>query len=448
MDTLKQAWKQSKIFRIVLSAALVWFLLRLIFQIVFTAGLFPELTGEGGLPADLPVYMGAAQRFQLRQAIYPQDLSDSTYHYPYSPPFAMLSELLLWLPGRWTAMISLALIFAGYFLTYVLWMKIFERPGLQRAREKMAWVLPVWLVFAPFWGGMSYLNIGVIVALITTLLIKSILDERLEWAVPCLTFLLISKIMWAFPIALPLLLGQRRFFVKLAAWASVFYLALVGMSMLVAGPTYIVQQYGEYFHHLQRLTTEFPWHVLGTTPYFGYNHSIKQTVIFFLGNEPWVQWLATAIKIILLVPLAIISWQLFRHPRQVAAYEKTSPSLYIEFAFILYLGAFIWLDIIWELLLGIVIFTYLLAVLEKHWERGMVWGLFLVYALVDVIRLVSYAIGGDRVLQMDGEYILTDPSVYLPLALLVLLLFYAILVGRLWRTIKNLHQESIAHEVK
>jgi hypothetical protein len=97
MKALRKVWKQSKVFRVLLILAFVWFILRLTFQIVYTAGAFPELTGESGLPADLPVYMGGAQKFQLRQTPYPQDLSDLTYHYPYSPPFAMLSEILLWL---------------------------------------------------------------------------------------------------------------------------------------------------------------------------------------------------------------------------------------------------------------------------------------------------------------------------------------------------------------
>jgi hypothetical protein len=223
----------------------------------------------------------------------------------------------------------------------------------------------------------------------------------------------------------------------------VAYLALVGWTTLVAGSAYIVKQYGEYFNHLNRLTTEFPWHVWGTTPYFGLNHSVKQTVVFILGDKPWVLQLATAIKLVILIPLAIVCWRIFRLPRQVPENKKLASSLYLDLAFSLYLGAFIWLDIVWELLLGIVLFTYLLATLEQRWIRGLIWGAFLIYAFLDVIRLVSYAIGGDRVLQMQGEYILTDPSIYFPLTLLIILLFYTILVRRLWRTTKNLSNTKI-----
>ena len=443
MDTFRRVWVQSKVFRTVLIVAFIWFFLRLTFQIIYTAGAFPELTGESGLPADLPVYMAGAQHFQLRQMLYPQDLSDSTADYPYSPPFAMLSEILLWLPARWTAMLSLLLIVLAYILIYLQWMRIFRQLKLPHVEEKMVWLLPVWLIFSPFWGGISYLNIGVIVALATTLLLRCILEERLGWSVLLLAFLFISKIMWAFPLALPLLLGRRRFFLKLVAFTAAAYLALVGWAMLAAGPAYIVQQYGQYFNHLNRLTTDFPWSVWSVTPYFGLNHSVKQTVIFILGDKPWVQQLATLLKLVLLIPLIVVSWRLYRHPREVAKYENPSASLYLELAFILYLGAFIWLDIVWELLLGIVIFTYLLATLEQTWQKWTVWGLFLLYAFLDVIRLVSFAIGGDRVLQMDGEYVLTDPSIYVPLTLFIILLFYAFLVRRVWRMTKDISTAKV-----
>src|ERR1700690_3263422 len=99
MEPLRQAWAKSKAYRIILIVALIWFVLRLAFQLIYAAGLFPELTGSSGLPEDLPVYMGAAQAFQTHQGIYPQDLHNTTAEYPYSPPFAMLSIVLLWLPG-------------------------------------------------------------------------------------------------------------------------------------------------------------------------------------------------------------------------------------------------------------------------------------------------------------------------------------------------------------
>ena len=47
--------------------------------------------------------------------------------------------------------------------------------------------------------------------------------------------------------------------------------------------------------------------------------------------------------------------------------------------------------------------------------------------------MVSYLVGGDSLVIMQGEYVLTDPSVYVPLIMLVILTFYFFLVRRLWK---------------
>ena len=72
--------------------------------------------------------------------------------------------------------------------------------------------------------------------------------------------------------------------------------------------------------------------------------------------------------------------------------------------------------------------------MQQRWAKILVWGIFLLYAFVDVIQLVSYLIGGDSVIQMQGEYVLTDPSLYVPLIMMVILVFYFILLKRLWKT--------------
>jgi hypothetical protein len=319
------------------------------------------------------------------------------------------------------------------FLIYTQWMQIFQRLKLSAIREQMAWTIPLWLIFSAFWGDIVYLNVGILVALAATALIKCILEERLGWAVVWLTCLLISKIMWAFPLALPLLLGRRRFFFKLLGLGALAYLVMVGLSMLVGGPGYVLQQYAGYFSQLNRLTTDFPWHVWSQTHFLGYNHSIKQIVVFVLGDQPWVLMLATAIKILLLIPLAVICVRLLRRPPERSDSQATATQM-LDLIFALYLGAFIWLDIVWEALLGIVIFAYLLATLDKRWAKGLIWAIFGLYAFVDVIQLVSYIVGGDSLLVMQGEYVLTDPSIYVPLIMLVILTFYYFLVRRLWKS--------------
>ena len=58
------------------------------------------------------------------------------------------------------------------------------------------------------------------------------------------------------------------------------------------------------------------------------------------------------------------------------------------------------------------------------------------YALLDIWRLVSYIGLGDAVLY-QGAYVLTDPLIYIPWILFVLLAFYAILLVRLNRLVSN-----------
>jgi hypothetical protein len=86
---------------------------------------------------------------------------------------------------------------------------------------------------------------------------------------------------------------------------------------------------------------------------------------------------------------------------------------------------------VWELSLGIVVFTYLLATLEGRHAKTLVWITFLPYALIDLWQLISFAVFGMDVIA-PGPYILTDPSIYLPLIMIVILTFYALLLKRLW----------------
>jgi hypothetical protein len=257
--------------------------------------------------------------------------------------------------------------------------------------------------------------------------------------------LVFSKLMWAFPVALPLFLGKHRFFWKLVICTGAVYLAIVGLSAAIGGPEYLLQQYAGYLNHLKRISTEFPWRVWTATPILGYNQSIKQLIIFFLGDKAWVQLFATAIKVALLTPLAILGWQLWRTPTQPA--QEKDPQLILDLAFVLYLGAFLWLDIVWEVLLGIVIFSYLLATLENQRAKIAVWAIFIPYSLVDIIQLISVGVGGSSVIMLKGGFILTDPSIYLPIMTLILLLFYGLLMNRLWkRTIihKNIYQSPVS----
>jgi hypothetical protein len=274
------------------------------------------------------------------------------------------------------------------------------------------------------------MNTYILIALFATFLIDAALQERLGWASFWLGAVILPiKPHWAFALALPLLLGRYRFFLKLLVGAAIAYLVVAGITILAGGVEYGIRQYQDYFAFLSRLTRDYPWWG-PDRPFLGYNHSILQTVLYWFGISAASMGLATIFKLLLLLPLGWISLKFLRHPVNQAGRDVPETALAIVFA--LYLGAFIWLDMVWELSLGIVIFAYLLATTGQKGVRALLWILFGPYALLDIWRLASYLALGDNVLY-EGAYVLTDPLIYVPWIMIVMLAFYAILLWRLNR---------------
>jgi hypothetical protein len=426
---LQHAWSRSKLFRTVLISATLCALLLLAAQGWLLAE--TEFTpGEGSvIGIDLRIYINAAKHLQQRQDLYLKGSLDVMEdQYPYAPSFALAFIPSLWLPSfTLIAIVHTLLHIAAYVLLYYRWNRIFRDWGLERASEVLACTLPVWLIFSAFWGDLGYLNVYTIMALLGTLLIEAILSEQLGWSLLWLSIIIQIKPQWAFAAAVPLLLGRYRFFLKLLALAVVTYVAVIGIMMLVTGPAYVWQQYADYIQFLGRLSHDWPWRGQ-EAPYLGYNHSIKQTIVYLLGATPGAMNLATGIKVLLLVPLGLVSLRhLLRPIRQPG---RDVPRLSLDLALALYMGAFIWLDVVWEVTLGIAVFVYLLATVESKATRIVIWGVFLPYALVAIFQIAGFAILGMNAL--DGAYILTDPSIYVPLIMIVILVFYAILIKRLW----------------
>ena len=429
--SLRQAWSQSKTFRIVLSLALGYTFLRSAVQAAFLSGLIVpgEYKTAGGMyvPPDLQVYLDAAGRLVAREDLYPSGPLPQVEFYQYSPVFAMFFVPFRWLPTGALLLVHSLLHILAYAALYFRWVRLFRRFSVGRAAEAMAWLLPVWLVYSSFWADWAYLNIYVVAALLSTFLLEAVLEERLGLASLWLALLLAVKPHWAFAALVPLLLGQTRFFFRLALWGAAGYTALALATMLAAGPGYGWRQHVAYAQFLLHLGANFPWR--GPEAGFpGYNHSVLQTLVFWAGASPGVMHLATALKILATAPLA---WVGVRHVLQPAGRPaREAPELGLDLAFALYLAAFLWLDWVWELSLGPVLFAYLAGTTDR---RGGVWlaAIFLPLALLDLWQLISVAAFGSRVIA--GAYILTDPGIYLPITLIVILAFYAVLVKRLWQ---------------
>ena len=432
MKYIREEWSRSKTYRVLLILAVIYALLRLAIQVfLFSDAMRPEAVAEGvQVSADLQQsYIASAQRFQAREDLYLKgSLEHVEAHYLYSPAFAFFFAPILLLPLQILLPLMLVIHVAAYALLYVWWHRIFDRNDLQNIARQWARLLPLYLVFSAFWDDLAYMNTYIIVALFATLLIEAVLQEKLGWAAFWLGAVILPiKPHWAFALALPLLLGRYRFFVKLLAGAGVAYFIVAGITILAGGVEYGIRQYQDYLGFLARLTRDYPWWG-PEQPFLGYNHSVLQIVLYWFGVSAANMRLATVIKLVLLIPLGWISLKFLRNPVNRAGSEVPETALALVFAF--YLGAFIWLDMVWELSLGIVIFAFLLATTEQKWTRLLLWVLFGPYALLDIWRLVSYMALGDDVLY-QGAYVLTDPLIYVPWIMMVLLVFYAMLLLRL-----------------
>ncbi|RLC66104.1 MAG: hypothetical protein DRI48_05445 [Chloroflexi bacterium] len=445
---LRQICSRSKTFRFVLAGAAIYAVLRLAIQGVYLAvmlmtlspahaigGELPEWVEAAGptVPVDLQLYVDAATRLLERQDLYPT--ADRIEVYQYSPSYALAFTPFLGLSPAALAIVHTFLHLVAYGALYLRWRGIFHRLNLERANHVLAWTLPVWLVFSAFWSDLSYLNIYVIMALLGTLLIDAVLHEHLGRSLLWLSIILQIKPHWAFAAVVPLLLGRYRFFLKLIALALVTYVAICGATILAVGPAYGRQQYVAYVQFLANLSRDFPWRG-PDAGFLGYNHSITQIVVYLLGVTPAAMRLATSVKALLLIPLAAVAWRCLLNPVDRPGY--TVPQIGLDLAFALYLGAFIWLDMVWELSLGVAAFPYLLSTLQQRSARALLWSVFLPYSLIDLWQIASFALFGMEVIA-PGPYILTDPSIYVPIVMLVILTFYALLIRRLWSLPARLH---------
>jgi hypothetical protein len=417
---------------VLLVLAILYAVLRLAIQVfLFSDAMRPEAVEEGvQISADLQQsYIASAQHFQAHEDLYNKgSLEHVEAHYLYSPAFAFFFSPLLLLPLKILLPLMVVMHILVYTLLYIWWSRIFVRNHLINVARQWAGLLPIYLVFSAFWDDFSYMNTYILIALFATFLIEAVLEENLVWASFWLGAVILPiKPHWAFALVLPLLLGRYRFFLKLLLGAALAYLIVSGITILAGGIEYGIRQYQDYFAFLSRLTRDYPWWG-PDKPFLGYNHSIMQIVLYLLGVSTAKMRLATLIKLILLLPLGWVSLKFLRNPTHKAGNEIPETALALVFVF--YLGAFIWLDMVWELSLGVVIFAYLLATSAPKWIRTLLWVLFGPYALLDIWRLVSYLGFGDSVLY-QGSYVLTDPLIYVPWIMMILLVFYAILLSKI-----------------
>ncbi|MGC9395595.1 MAG: hypothetical protein ACP5J4_12140 [Anaerolineae bacterium] len=440
---IKQLWRNSKAYRILLAVTVVYAVLRLVVHGAYLAVmLFPQAEIMGGMPGwveaegpmipnDLQDYLNGATLLKNREDLYLKGPLDRVEFYQYSPSYALAFTVFLYFSPLIVVVIHTMLHFVCYGLLYIKWRQIFGQLGLKSAAQMLIWVLPVWLLFSAFWADLSYLNIYIIMALLGTLLIDAVINERLGQSVLWASIILQVKPQWVFAIAVPLFLGRYRFFLRLFILTCVASIGIVGVTLLLVGPEYGWQQYVNYVQFLSNMPGNFPWRG-PESPFLGYNHSVKQIVVYLFGVSSGNLLLADVIKVLLLVPLGIVGVRHLLKPLCRAG--RDVPVAGLDWAFALYLGAFIWLDMVWELSLGIALYPYLLGTIESRSAKLWVHIAFLPYALLDLWQVGSLIFGGMDII-LPGAYVATDPSIYVPLIIAMILMLYALLVARLRRPV-------------
>jgi hypothetical protein len=436
-----RSWKEFLIYRIALCMAVVLVLGRLGVHVFYMRSILNPQQHENALPAwwqsaslrlppDLQVYRESASRFSQQLDLYqPKPPFDETAFFQYSPAFTLIYSVTqyLSLPFLVVAM-SVVNIFA-YAGLFFLWAHIFKRYRIQSALLMLIQILPVWLLFSGFWIDLGLLNIHVIIALVASLLIYFILQEKLLPAVLILILLVQTKPYWGFLIMIPLLMGRYRFFFRLFILSVLGYIGIILITALMGGFDYVFEQYQNYFRITLNLSRDYPWR-LSQDGFLGYNHAIKQVAYYIFGYSSLITGIVNLVKQLMLLPLVLVIIGYLIRPVRQPGWER--PYVALDVAFGCYLGVYIFLDFFFELTLGIVVVVYLLSMEKKGWVRGFLWVLFISYALLDFWQTLSYLIVGPDVL-VEGIYILTDPSIYFPITLFFLLALYIKMLVRLWR---------------
>jgi hypothetical protein len=417
-DSIGALWKRSRWYRVLMIATAICAVIRLSIAVV-TALLVD--------PADHMVLADASLHLWQRQALYigqDQTITPDLLMYNYSPVFAFLFTPFALVP-RWLGFgLLFVLHLVAYIVIYLVWGRMLRRIDA-RAGELLLWSLPLWIAYSPFWADLGLGNIYVFMACAATLLLDAILDGRLGCAVLWLSLILPAKPQWTFAALIPLLLGERRFFARLVAYALLAYGILAGVMVVVLGPEYIWAQHVAFVQHLTSIGGRLPW--LANAPYLGYNHSVTSVMTYVLGLNETTLRLSVVVRLVLLLPLVrVILLQLLRPVRRDV---RDADRLSVAFFLALYMGTWVWLDMVGEIALGVAVFVYLA---QRTTARRLILAVFLPYVFVDIWRLATLGVdmvAGVGLVDMERMVFYADPMYYAPVLLCIILVFYALLVS-------------------
>jgi hypothetical protein len=421
-NDLLQEWRGNRVFRWLMSAAMVWFVLRLVVHLglLYTSQLSSD--GISLIPIDMQLYVDGARALLARQPLY-QLPPTRIEIYQYPPVFAWAFAPWLALPDAVLVGVQTALRLAAYAFLIGIWGRIFSRLGWGGAWARS---LPLWLICTDFWSDLAFGNLYMVIGLLATLAFEAIQQRRLGWAILWLTCIVQIKPHWAFVILLPFLFGEWRWGWKLVIGVGLACTAVIGVMCLSVGVAYGWQQHLDFLQLLSQLSPTFPWRHWGTSPFFGYNHALAQVVLWFLADVTGGLRIAAVIKLVFLVItiLMLALGQAWRERWQGRLQMRHGVLAF----FLCYIAIFFVADQFWELSLALPLYIFLTASTGRG--RRLAQVVFLPFFFLDIWRLVSAGIAmsvGVEATTNDG-YILTDPLIYFPFLLVILLTGWGLLL--------------------
>lgn len=428
--------QKPKWFKILLVITSIYFIFRVIAQQAVHLGLLdlgldPEVTLWFG--RDLRIVVTAALRLAERgNTYYLGEWGEGFDIYNYTPFYALLiSQIATRLPFNIHAFLHGFITIAAYIFLFLSWLKIFPKMGLSQVNAIMISFLPLWLIYEGFWSDLILLNMYIPLTLVASWLFVFIWQEKLIPAAILLVLILQVKPQWAFALALPLVLGNFSFFIKLLLLTVSGYLGVILATTLWLGWDYGIVQYQDYYTMLSIAPLKITWH--GPDEFIGYDHSIAQIYFYLFGYTPEAWLTVRFIKLALIIPFGIIvfiSWLRCRRGQVV----QLQPSQILEVYFALYFVAFIWLNLVWEITFAIILFIYLWGMATKSWEKWVFAVPFLIYAVADLWRNIGVplaaAILGEKTLSTQGIPVWADPLFQLPIIMIVVLTGYILMSRR------------------
>ncbi|MGQ0601615.1 MAG: glycosyltransferase 87 family protein [Anaerolineales bacterium] len=368
---------------------------------------------------DLFVYLRAGANVAGDSSPYVNGPWPDAGVYHYSPFLAVALSLLFRngvdeFPLRAATYLYFALAVLAQPLAWWIWRSVFRAVHLSRADNAMILWAPLWLVYSQWFFDLTYLNVSTFWLCLAGALTWAVLRQRTGWVVLLVVVIALAKPHHVYPLLIPMLLGQWRWWLKVVTASGVGYGLTILMTFSRVGPDFGFGLYRDYLDHLLNIAERYPW-----TDHIFYNHSWRSILYWLFGFQTWVGPAVTAIRLLFLIPVLWLLWRWWQRP-QLGSERRSQLALGICFA--AHLWALMLVSDLWEAQLLIVVFAYLLAFggpLIGRWAMLMM----VPFSLLSVAQLAGWWIAH----QLGRSFTDFDVVARLPVIMLAVIGIYLLL---------------------